>query len=137
MFKYLQQHIIIGLREGETFLYFNCESIDKFEQLNLDDENCIRIPIDENYEILQISGIQFIDLHNNDPSIFSNVLNLYGNNVIHINSIYPLSKDDDDFPYVFKEFECILYSIDDIKDLDPQSFTKNNKKQEQNLEEEK
>lgn len=110
--------VIIALRDREIFLYFNCESIENFERLDLDDDNQIRNPIDSDFELLPISGIQFTEFHLEDYSPFSNIITFFGNDTIIINSIYSLSKDiDEPFPYQHTPYNEIELTYDDIKDL--------------------
>ena len=81
--------VIIGLAKKSRFLYFNCESLEKFSQIKLKKNNTICIEKDEKGHILPISGIEFINSNLCDYCTCPSIISFFGSYAISLISIEP------------------------------------------------
>lgn len=107
--------VLVALRDQEKYLYFNAEDVNKFELLDLKDENSISIPIDDDFEFEKINGFYFLDNIIDELAPFPSTVHFYGKNTISFYNVSSLSFEEP-WPYPFQIPVDSCISFNDMKD---------------------
>ncbi|OHS95151.1 hypothetical protein TRFO_10629 [Tritrichomonas foetus] len=107
--------VVVGSEDTFGLYYFNATSIERFEQLVLDDANCILAQFnEETFEDEKYSGFEFFESSFYSFLLFPSLIHLFDDRIIRFYSIETINVDE--FPYSLLTPTFQPISFDDIKE---------------------